>query len=77
MAAELTFDICSILLYESIKLKTFSRDEAGHQTAGIQVFDSPMAIALTTLGVALAKSFAERSARSSASSNDHESLTKH
>lgn len=76
MAAELIFDICSILLYESVTLKTFSRDELGHQTAGIQVFDSPMAIALTTLTVALAKSFAEHNARSSTPSNDDASLTK-
>ncbi|KAG8777767.1 hypothetical protein FRC15_011126 [Serendipita sp. 397] len=67
MAAELTFDILCILLYDSLTFKTFSRDEVGHATAGIQVFDSPVAIALSALSIALAKLLKERHDSSSSS----------
>lgn len=60
MAAELVFDILSILFYESLTFKTFSRDEAGHPLAGIRVFDSPVAIALSALTVTFAKILFER-----------------
>ncbi|PVF94948.1 hypothetical protein CPB86DRAFT_876020 [Serendipita vermifera] len=65
IAAELAFDTLSILFYESITFKTFTRDEAGHPTAGIHVFDSSVAIALWALGVALAKVYSERNSKSS------------
>ena len=69
MAAELVFDFFSILFYESITFKTFWRDEAGHSTAGIQVFDSPVSIALSALTIAFAHILAERHARASLSGN--------
>ncbi|CCA74223.1 hypothetical protein PIIN_08176 [Serendipita indica DSM 11827] len=68
MAAELIFDFLSILFYESITFKTFSRDEVGHATAGIQVFDSPVSIALSALTIAFARILVERHARLSSSS---------
>lgn len=61
MAAELSFDVISILFYERATLRPFTRDDDGTiANAAIHIFDSPVAIALTALTLALAKVLVER-----------------
>jgi hypothetical protein len=59
MAAELSFDVISILFYERATLRPFTSDDDGNHAA-IHIFDSPLAIALTALTLALAKVLVER-----------------
>jgi len=61
MAAELGFDVMSILFYERATLRPFTRDDdATIGNAAIHIFDSPLAIAFTALTLALAKVLVER-----------------
>lgn len=74
MAAELSFDVISILFYERATFRSFSRDEdAGN--AAIHIFDSPVAIALTALTLALAKVLVDKNQEQSTSDSGHPLLT--
>jgi hypothetical protein len=73
MAAELSFDLISILFYERATLRPFTRDDDGTMgnSAAIHIFDSPLAIALTALTLALAKVLVERNNAQSISTSSH------